>query len=116
MNKGDRIELVSMGDDPCPIEPGTRGTLDNIVDVDLGDGPFKQLWVHWDDGRTLSPVIPPDEVRVLSPRSDPDEAYRAFMSMGPDEWHGCVSSALNGGCFESQEQIGFERALDERGL
>lgn len=50
---GDRIELVSMGDDPHPVSPGTRGTV-----VHLCDTPgFEQIGVNWDDGRRLA-LIP----------------------------------------------------------
>ena len=48
--KGTRIEVVAMGDDPRPIEPGTKGTVD-VVD-DMGT-------VHctFDNGRRLG-LIP----------------------------------------------------------
>lgn len=60
---GDRIELVSMGDDPDPIEPGTKGTVNWI------GAPFQghdQIGVKWDDGRTLGLTVPPDRYRKLS--------------------------------------------------
>lgn len=47
-------------------------------------------------------------------RSNADDAYAAFMSMGRDEFRGALFSILRGGCFEPQEQIGFERALRDR--
>ena len=48
--KGTRIEVIAMGDDPSPIEPGTKGTVD-VVD-DMGT-------VHctFDNGRRLG-LIP----------------------------------------------------------
>lgn len=44
--KGTRIEVIAMGDDPRPIEPGTKGTVE-VVD-DMGT-------VHctFDNGRRL---------------------------------------------------------------
>lgn len=48
--KGTRIEVIEMSDDPRPIEPGTKGTVD-VVD-DMGT-------VHctFDNGRRLG-LIP----------------------------------------------------------
>ena len=45
------------------------------------------------------------------PRNNADDAFAAFMSMGPDEWQGAVMSILGGGMFETQEDIGFRRAI-----
>lgn len=64
MKVGDRIELVRMDDDPDPIPVGSQGTLLNMVP---GIYPGEtQLWVKWDNGRTLSPILPKDEVKVIS--------------------------------------------------
>ena len=58
---GDRIVLLSMPDDPYPIQPGDEGTV-------IGTA---ELWgeqiasVKWDSGRTLSVVLPHDKVRVI---------------------------------------------------
>lgn len=48
--KGTRVEVIEMGDDPHPIEPGTKGTVE-VVD-DMGT-------VHctFDNGRRLG-LIP----------------------------------------------------------
>lgn len=59
---GDRIELVSMTDDPDPIAPGTRGTVDYVNEV--GED-WTQISVNWDNGRRLSLSVPPDRYRVL---------------------------------------------------
>jgi hypothetical protein len=48
---GDRIELISMPEEPDPIPPGTRGTV--------------QYGVKWDNGRGLSLCVPPDEFKIL---------------------------------------------------
>lgn len=59
MKRGDRVELIRMGDDPHPLEPGARGTV-TFVDA-LGT-----IHVHWDNGRTLG-LLPDagDEYRLL---------------------------------------------------
>ena len=44
--KGCRVELVSMGDDPRGILPGTKGTV--VVVDDIGT-----IHVKWDNGRSL---------------------------------------------------------------
>jgi len=63
MKKGDRIELIAMPDDPCPIESGTRGTIEDVIEMGYKFG--KQVQVKWDNGRSLSLCIPPDIVRVI---------------------------------------------------
>jgi hypothetical protein len=61
-NVGDRIELVFMGvDDPCPIEEGAQGSVNSVQY-------FEDSWqvgVTWDNGRTLSLVMPPDEAKLI---------------------------------------------------
>lgn len=55
--EGDRIKLVSMGPDPCPIEPGATGTV--LLEPVL----LRNSWnvcVRWDNGRALGLVVPPD--------------------------------------------------------
>lgn len=49
-----------------------------------------------------------------NPRTDPDDAYEAFMSMPESEWKGLIGSLISGGVLTPAEQIGFERALEER--
>lgn len=61
--KSDRVELVSMSDDPDPIATGAKGTVVGCERVALGPGPYWQVSVDWDDGRTLSLCCPPDRVR-----------------------------------------------------
>lgn len=62
---GDRIELLAMPDDPCPIPVGSQGTVETVIHVHLWSERFTQVLVKWDSGRTLSLIMPPDEVRVL---------------------------------------------------
>lgn len=62
--EGQRIELIRMGEDPCPVEPGTKGTVTRAVW--LSGGGFWQVGVKWDNGRTLSLIVPPDQAKVIS--------------------------------------------------
>lgn len=57
LDEGTRIRLVSMTDDPNPVPPGTTGTVTG------GNG--AQLWVRWDDGRTLALLVGVDAYEVL---------------------------------------------------
>lgn len=66
---GDRIRLVDMPDDPCPIEKGATGTVTNIFTygkATLVHGhPYSQVSVKWDNGRTLALVVPPDVFEII---------------------------------------------------
>jgi hypothetical protein len=53
---------------------------------------------------------------MSDPRHNADDAYEAFMSMPTSEWKGLFRSLMSGGVLEPAEQIGYERALAERGL
>jgi len=55
--EGTRIELVSMHDDPNPIPPGFRGTVVG------GNG--AQMYVDWDEGRSLMLLVGVDRWRVV---------------------------------------------------
>ncbi len=63
LKKGDRIELISMEDDPDPFAPGARGTVKFVARI---DSHFSQVDVDWDNGRTLALSFPPDQVKILS--------------------------------------------------
>jgi hypothetical protein len=54
---GTRIRLLEMPDDPCPVEPGTEGT------VEAGNG--GQMHVRWDNGRTLMVLPGVDRYEVI---------------------------------------------------
>ncbi len=66
--KDDRIELVSMTEDPDPVAPGATGTV--VMDPVW----FQDAWqvvVRWDDGRALNLVVPPDVAVRLEPAPRP---------------------------------------------
>ena len=65
MKVGDRIELVSMPNDPCAIPSGTKGTIRRIAHIPMSNDPFTQVGVDWDNGRTLNVVMPPDSIRKI---------------------------------------------------
>lgn len=74
--EGTRVELTApMGDDPCPIPVGSRGTVVG------GNG--GQLWMQWDDGRTLALLVNHDSYCVVA---DEDTAPRcATEGHRPDD-------------------------------
>lgn len=61
LKAGDRIELISMPEDPDPIEPGTQGTITWVGPPVWGE---PQYAVKWDNGRNLG-LAPVDSVKVL---------------------------------------------------
>jgi hypothetical protein len=73
---GDRIRLVRMGaDDPCPIEPGSEGTVASRTE--LWDG-FAQVDVKWDSGRTLM-LAEPEDLYVIVSCADGEHEYGPGM-------------------------------------
>lgn len=55
---GTRIEMLCMGSDPHPIEPGTRGTVVHVDDIG-------QIHMKWDNGRTLAIVPSEDAFKII---------------------------------------------------
>jgi hypothetical protein len=65
-----RIEMVSMTDDPNPIPKGTKGTVTGSNVVNFDGSPFTQYYVDWDNGSSLMPCVPPDTLRLVDPAED----------------------------------------------
>jgi hypothetical protein len=64
INPGDRIKLIEMPDDPCPIAPGTLGTITGIGPAIFGlKG--RQIIVQWDIDRSLMLVEGIDRFEVI---------------------------------------------------
>jgi len=63
--KGSRIVLDYMGEDPHPIEPGTRGTVDHVDDIGT-------VHCRFDNGRYLGLVPGEDSFHRIHDR-DKDE-------------------------------------------
>ena len=59
LTANDRIQLTSMKYDPYPIEPGTKGTVKEVMPGIFDDETYVD--VQWDNGRTLGLVLPIDE-------------------------------------------------------
>ena len=66
---GTRIELDHMGDDPRPVEPGTRGTV-KMVD-DLGT-----VHCNFNNGRSLGLIPGEDVFHIISVRNRVDRDGR----------------------------------------
>ena len=56
---GTRIVLNSMGDDPRPIESGTRGTVEAVDDIGT-------VHCEFDSGRSLGLIEGEDDFRTLT--------------------------------------------------
>ena len=57
--KGTRIVLLSMGNDPNPILPGTRGTVNVVDDI-------ATVHCSFDNGRSLGITYGEDSFRALT--------------------------------------------------
>ena len=64
--RGDRIRLVAMPDDPDPVPPGATGTITSVTKHGAGRDAWLQVGVAWDNGRKLMLTVPPDRFEVLS--------------------------------------------------
>ncbi len=73
---GTRIELLSMGDDPRPIEPGTKGTV-RVVD-DMGT-----IHCDFDNGRKLGVCLEEDSIRVIHDQEQGQQVEPAEPDQGP---------------------------------
>ena len=62
---GKRIMLTRMEDDPNPIPEGSTGTVLEVVQAAYGRPHWYQVWVKWDNGRSLNLICPHDRFVVL---------------------------------------------------
>lgn len=77
---GTRLELISMGNDPDPVPPGTRGTVE-LVNC-LGD-----IEVKWDNGRSLSLIPGEDSFRKLTMEElEVEQNLAAEQEAGGMQW------------------------------
>jgi hypothetical protein len=63
--KGDRVRLLRMQDDPDPIAPGATGTVVGAARHGIGKDAWTQIDISWDNGRALMLVSPPDEFEII---------------------------------------------------
>ena len=77
---GKRIRLISMENDPQPIEPGEEGTVDHVDDLGT-------IFVKWDNGRSLGVVPEEDEYEILN-------ESESIQDDDMEEWFGAVASYL----------------------
>ncbi len=69
---GTLLELISMGNDPFPVPPGTCGTV-------LGVDDAGQVLMHWDNGRSLSLIPGEDAFRKLTQEEISEEQSAGGM-------------------------------------
>ena len=69
MKTGDRVRMIHMPADPDPIPTGTEGTVEDVQKLNLGARSFTQIFVRWDNGRSLSCIAPPDRLAVITPET-----------------------------------------------
>jgi len=63
---GDTIEMVGMeGEDPNPIQPGTKGVVTKIDSNVFSGVGEEHLSINWENGRTLKVLLPHDKIRII---------------------------------------------------
>ena len=69
--EGMRIRLITMMDDPNPIEPGTEGTIRLVDGMGI-------IHVNWDNGRTLGIIPDVDRYQLIEDSSGSSEIKAAI--------------------------------------
>ena len=116
VQKGDRIRLLHMADDPDPIPAGSTGTVTRVT-----AGPLGQVDVEWDSGRSLSLVPGVDRFEVIesaAEASDPDSPTPVTV---PRAVYEGIAAVRDSGMFNMLDlpavaglarQMGFDEAAD----
>ncbi len=109
VQKGDRIRLLHMPEDPDPIMVGSTGTVTNVT-----TGPLGQVSVDWDNGRSLSLVPGMDQFEVI------ERSYPNAVPVPQAVLDG-ITAARDSGMFNMMDlpavaglarQLGFDDAAD----
>lgn len=62
---GTRIRLIGMENDPAPIPNGATGEVVHVFDFRDGHVQYGVKWDAPHEERTLSVIVPPDEIVVI---------------------------------------------------
>ncbi len=77
---GTRLELISMGKDPDPVPPGTRGTVERV-------NSYGDIEMSWDNGRSLSLIPGEDSFRKLTMEElEAEQEITAEQDAGGMQW------------------------------
>ena len=77
---GTRLELTLMGDDPQPIPPGSRGTVDHVDDMGT-------IHMRWDNGRSLGLIPGEDSFRKLTTEElEAEQELASEQETGGMQW------------------------------
>ena len=77
---GTRLELISMGKDPDPVPPGTRGTVERV-------NSYGDIEMSWDNGRSLSLIPGEDSVRQMTMEElEAEQELGAEQESGGMQW------------------------------